>query len=245
MQNVLIELENSLKDAKSAVELINENKDASSQVINQASLVLEDVTKQFGALHTYFDKWIIGLEKETGELFGRYDTLWKDHHGKIELQHQEFETSLTEWLAESKGVYEKLFSNYEDLWKTHNTAVQSLIKQHKELSEKVKELIDYLNSVNFPARLDKIDSSIAATLSGIQNIQGQLNTLNSEFNSKIEKVHSGLSAEVQQQGEKNDVAFKAINQKNEASYAKNKKYFTVLLIIIILNFTALVAIYLK
>ena len=104
------------------------------------------------------------------------------------LQH-----TFDDWFKKMDETTKNLFKDYQALWDKHNKEVEKLIKQHKELSKETSKLVEYLNTVNFPARLDKIDSTIASCLTGIQNIQSQLNSISDELLKTIKDADEGLN----------------------------------------------------
>jgi len=99
--------------------------------------------------------------------------------------HDKFVNSLENWYSQLDQSTRVLFHNYEDVWKNHNKNVEDLIAEYKELSSKTGELVKYLNSVNFPARLDKIDSTIASISTSIQNLSGQLIDVKRDITDKM------------------------------------------------------------
>lgn len=78
------------------------------------------------------------------------------------------------------GVYrEKADKTIEDIEET--------LLQLNQAVMVTAELVDYLRSVNFPARLDKIDASVAAITQGVQNLSDKLDRYKDSLENKIEK----------------------------------------------------------
>ena len=82
-------------------------------------------------------------------------------------------------------------------------AADKIIKESKELNKTTKKLnssaeklTKNLDKVDFPARLDKLDSTVSGINSGIQNIQGRFDSvernLKDDFNNKINQVQKKL-----------------------------------------------------
>ena len=111
----------------------------------------------------------------------------------VKQQMEELQLYFEKWINELDEQTKKLFGEYEGLWEKQNDEVQKLFKQNKELIKEVAELVKYLNSVNFPARLDKIDSTIATVLNGNQTIQNQLNELSRRLADNTEKLRNQIT----------------------------------------------------
>lgn len=65
--------------------------------------------------------------------------------------------------------------------------VEALLMQYRQLATVTAELVDYLRSVNFPARLDKIDASVAAITLGVQNLSDKLDRRLDHLTGALEK----------------------------------------------------------
>jgi chromosome segregation ATPase len=109
------------------------------------------------------------------------------------------------WFKELDNKTNALFVKYQDIWEEHNEMVDTLVEQHNDLSIKTEKLVHYLNSVNFPARLDKIDSTIASISASIQNLSGQINDVKRDLSEKIVDQISKINERI----EKNDTPNKA------------------------------------
>lgn len=64
---------------------------------------------------------------------------------------------------------------------------EELNEKHLALTDRLAKLTTYFESVNFPARLDKIDTSISAVNQGIQANQNLLNDLYRRMDQHAEK----------------------------------------------------------
>ncbi|MHB2151041.1 hypothetical protein ACX8XP_18495 [Calditrichota bacterium LG25] len=99
-------------------------------------------------------------------------------------------------IAESKKIMEELISNSKQ-------ATDSAIMESRKLNESaiklfnaVDVLMQKLDKVDFPTRLDKLDTSVAGINTAIQNIFGRFETveknLKDELNSKISILQEKL-----------------------------------------------------
>ena len=98
-------------------------------------------------------------------------------------------------LADFEEELSKLKTAADEIKKAENTA-QRVIEQSEKLNRYSTKLIkaviiltQKLNKVDFPTRLDKLDNSVTAINTAIQNIFGRFDfvekNLKDEFNSKI------------------------------------------------------------
>lgn len=99
-------------------------------------------------------------------------------------------------ISESKKIMEKLIADSK-------TATDSAIQESKKLNDSAKKLfgavdllMQKLDKVDFPTRLDKLDTSVSGINTAIQNIFGRFETveknLKEDFNFKISNVQEKL-----------------------------------------------------
>ena len=91
-------------------------------------------------------------------------------------------------------------------------------KDYEDLAIKSEELVQEIDSIDFPVRLDKIDASIAGINAGVQNI-----------NSRVDSLERNLSDRINSAVKELDVRLKMINE----NQVKNFKLTKILLFIII------------
>lgn len=206
LNQALLQLESDLKAVQSANELINDITTSSKDFIEASKSTLKSFNVNAGNLDAavckLIDEYTSRSENNVEIINGLTAKLESDTSTSIErlagLYQIEFEKSLTQaknllsdWTKELSEENKKMFSQYEGIWKAHNEEVDRLMAQHKELSEKVTELVSYLNSVNFPARLDKIDSSISANNTSIQNFYQQVDGIKSDLRNDLTRLENG------------------------------------------------------
>ncbi len=109
----------------------------------------------------------------------------KSASGLIEVAKNSAQTTI----SESKKIMEELISNSQ---KATDAAIQESKKLNvsaQKLFDAVDILMNKLDKVDFPTRLDKLDNSVTGINTAIQNIFGRFETveknLKEEFNSKI------------------------------------------------------------
>lgn len=114
-----------------------------------------------------------------------------------ELKEQtiEIDTHIDNWLEEYKEKNESLFKKFDSQWEEHNKTVQELIEQHKNFISTVEKLTTFLNSVDFPEKLDdlkgKLEQSQMAVVKLDQSFTENFKSLK-ESQKKLGKWQIGL-----------------------------------------------------
>lgn len=75
--------------------------------------------------------------------------------------------------------------------------VEDVIDEYKQLTKATQELVEYLRSVNFPSRLDKMDTSIAGINQGVSNLSDKLERFRDQLIAKIESEHQATKQSMQ------------------------------------------------
>ena len=92
-------------------------------------------------------------------------------------------------IIETKDVVSRLVTSSEKTLDKTVKESKKLAKVSKELAKSVEILLEKLDKVDFPIRLDKIDNSVASINVGVQNIQSRLdmveNNIKDELSSKL------------------------------------------------------------
>lgn len=127
---------------------------------------------------------IRGSEKASSDLIKTVTDLI----GNVKVHLDSFKTSMEKWASVLKSDTEKILDNYRVVAKNHEKIGNELLNNYRELAEETMKLVKYLNSVNFPARLDKIDSTIASINSGIQNLHTQISDSKREIFKELEGI---------------------------------------------------------
>lgn len=92
-------------------------------------------------------------------------------------------------ISETKDIVSRLVTSSEKTLDKTVKESKKLAKVSKELAKSVEILLEKLDKVDFPIRLDKIDNSVASITVGVQNIQSRLdmveNNIKDELSSKL------------------------------------------------------------
>ena len=75
--------------------------------------------------------------------------------------------------------------------------VQDLINKYLEWVDKTEKLIDKIDRIDFPMRLDKLDNSVTVISQGIQNIQGKLENIGRDLKDEIKATETSLKTPIE------------------------------------------------
>ncbi len=116
----------------------------------------------------------------------------KSASGMIEDAQRSAQTTI----SESKIIMEEIIENSR---KSSDGAIQESIKLNEsanKLLEAVDDLMQKIDKVDFPTRLDKLDTSVSGINTAIQNLFSRFESiernLKDDFNSKISTVQEKL-----------------------------------------------------
>lgn len=74
--------------------------------------------------------------------------------------------------------------------------VKDLTAKYQELVGRAEKLIDKIDNVDFPTRLDKLDNAVTAINQGIQNTQGKLENIGRDFKDQIKEIRLDLLSRI-------------------------------------------------
>lgn len=171
--------------------------------------------------------------------------------GNVKVHLDSFKTFMEKWAFVLKSDTEKILDNYRVVAKNHEKIGNELLNNYRQLAEETMKLVKYLNSVNFPARLDKIDSTIASINSGIQNLHTQIADTKREISKELEgivkKVDEISNAvrrienNLTKISEQNEERFKILNQNLEIFNRRNTLINIVIIALILIILAVMLA----
>ncbi len=191
-------------------------------------------------------KIIRKTEKTSGELIHSVSATIN----KVKDQHDIFKKSMDEWSSKLKKDSSKILDSYEEIVLNHAKTVNALFENYQQLASETDKLVKYLNSVNFAARLDKIDATIASVNSGIQNLSTQIADAKREINKELDDLNkqiktitataNSIDHRLKVVTKQNEDNFNTLNQNLEEYNKKNN--ITTIIIIILITLTLIVSI---
>lgn len=123
--------------------------------------------------------------------------------------------------------------------------IKTLLTEHKRLVNAISNLIEKIEKVDFPSRLDKIDTTISSINYGLQNIQGRIGDIErnlkdyirsvaKELYSKVETTESSLIQKLEYNENSITNQFKNLYQKNKI--IKILLFISIALIVFLIGF---------
>ena len=98
-----------------------------------------------------------------------------------------------------KGNYLLLTSILEKNSDESKASILKVVKEYETLGEGTKEAVGYLRSVNFPARLDKIDGTVSLVNQSGQNLSDKLDRVKDQLNRNIESGNQLILKQLSEQ----------------------------------------------
>jgi len=121
----------------------------------------------------------------------------------------------------------KIQSSYSDSIVTIEKELNDIVATNKPLTEELVKLVDNLEKVNFPSRLDKIESLVSVINMNVMNIQSKLNHTEKDL-----KIDLGNLAAVI---EKNQKANEYSSVQRKAEIEGNKNLLVVVIVLLVLT----------
>jgi hypothetical protein len=126
----------------------------------------------------------------------------------------------------------KIQTTYSDSIVTIEKDLNDIVATNKPLTDELVKLIDNLGKVNFPSRLDKIESLVSVINMNVMNIQSKLNHTEKDLKTEL----SNLSAEIEKNQKAN--AYSSAQRKGEIEANKN----LLIVIIVMMALTLIISI---
>jgi chromosome segregation ATPase len=166
IQQVLNELETNLQEIDSAV-----------KHIDKAGEVSKEVTQSVKDLqHSYKES----LQKI---------------HELLDNKEENRDKKLKEYLSSVHSELEEHLSSNQQRQEEHFKKVDEFLEEKEKLLNQVQELRDYIDSVDFPNRLDKLDNTTSSINVSIQNLQTSISEFKKEIKESIGEQLNSVQAD--------------------------------------------------
>lgn len=120
----------------------------------------------------------------------------------------------------------KIQTSYSDSIVTLEKELNDIVATNKPLTEELVKLVDNLEKVNFPSRLDKIESLVSVINMNVMNIQNKLN--HTEKDLKIDL--GNLAAVIEKNQKANE--YSSVQRKGEIEANKNLLVVVIVLLVL-------------
>lgn len=115
--------------------------------------------------------------------------------------------SYTNEIGKAKGTANEVVISVKELHGTYSESLKSLDKEladlistNKPLVEQLEKLINSLDSVDFPSRLDKIDVTVAGINRAVLNVQNKLDNTERDIRGQIKDLSNDIVENNKTQG---------------------------------------------
>jgi len=110
----------------------------------------------------------------------------KDHHRQISKDIQESTTKLND-------LGEKITKSFKSVEKE----VKDLLDEYKFLSSETEKLVNKIDKVDFPTRLDKLDATVSSINQGLQNTQQRLGDIERNIKDDLTAKQKELTSRIE------------------------------------------------
>lgn len=110
----------------------------------------------------------------------------KDHHKQISKDIQDSTTKLND-------LGEKITKSFKSVEKE----VKDLLDEYKFLSSETEKLVNKIDKVDFPTRLDKLDATVSSINQGLQNTQQRLGDIERNIKDDLTAKQKELTSKIE------------------------------------------------
>lgn len=175
------QIHTALAELQDALTEINDINQALKIAEGTATDAASQAGKALGKANALFEKVQSQHKENLEQLNQGYEKLGAQHTENLEGIRKSYDQLESSLLAKGdllqQAAIEKteaFVGKLDGATEEQKQAIADALIPYQELAEASKTLTDYLKSVNFPARLDKIDSSVMTINQGVQNLSDKL-----------------------------------------------------------------------
>jgi len=129
----------------------------------------------------------------------------KDHHKQISKDIQDSTSKLND-------LGEKITKSFKSVEKE----VKDLLDEYKFLSSETEKLVNKIDKVDFPTRLDKLDATVSSINQGLQNTQQRLGDLERNIKDDLSSKQKELTLRI----ESTENSTKQLIENSEKEFSK-------------------------
>lgn len=129
----------------------------------------------------------------------------KDHHKQISKDIQDSTTKLND-------LGEKITKSFKSVEKE----VKDLLDEYKFLSSETEKLVNKIDKIDFPTRLDKLDATVSSINQGLQNTQQRLGDIERNIKDDMSAKQKELTSKI----ESAEIATKQQIENSEKEFIK-------------------------
>jgi len=224
LHTALNELEENLKNISSAKQQIDEIKGISSDVISSIFDLQKDYSDYLTSSENSFQK-AINEYKESLEIFineisnkqndiallstktienskNEFKHFIEKQRKEIDTFHTDIVSTTNKIIKDSFEAIEKSKEEYIKVFQVQNNQINEHIQKYASFVEKVRGLLEYIEKVNFPSRLEKIDNTVSSINVGLLNLQGSVNDVRREQKEQLNQLKNELISKQKKENQK-------------------------------------------
>ncbi len=175
---ILSELQKNLEDLASAKVQMEEFRSVSKNVVDGIGNVQEEFLRHLIELEADYKQKVIALE-------GRLSSFLSKNQAENESTNQKFISISNHAIDQASEKFITIANKVEVSNNEKISAITDLIEQHKNIVEASRSLIDTLNAIDFPTKLDAINTKSQLIIESINNAKQALELKSNETNTLI------------------------------------------------------------
>lgn len=169
------------------------------------------------AIHKEYSKHLRAIEKLLVDSN-------KDHHKQISKEIQDSTTKLND-------LGEKITKSFKIVEKE----VKDLLDEYNFLSSETEKLVNKIDKVDFPIRLDKLDATVSSVNQGLQNIQQRLGEVERNFKDDLQAKTKDVITKIDSLDSYLKEEFKNFERDNKSQFEKQSKEIKILKILLFVS----------
>lgn len=200
----LTSLERELSRLDTAVRDIETAKDISKNVINAADNLSKDFSMFYEKLNSSFED----IKNQHKHILNEYsskfdvelDKTVEQSKNELNTANQLFNENLDKIKVEIDSISAEYSNNlnlFDEKIKSITNELNELLSNNNELREKIEAIFKEIDDLHLPLKFDKLDTTISAISQGIQNIQGRIDSLESNVIRETDNQRKKISDEME------------------------------------------------
>lgn len=159
----------------------------------------------FNTIHKEYSNHLQAIEKLLADSN-------KEHHKQISKDIQDSVTKLND-------LGEKITKSFSSAEKE----VKDLLDEYKYLSSQTEKLVTKIDNVDFPTRLDKLDSTVSSINQGLQNTQQRLGDLERNIKDDLTTKQKELASRMESSENSTKLRIESFEKEAATQFEKQSK----------------------
>lgn len=187
------------KDIHTHLEKLKNELDKLSPAIAHLQLADENTTALVSAVKKINGEYAVHLKRIEETIKALND----QHHKSIE---KEISDSVAK-LNKSSDSIDESYRNFEKL-------ITSLANEYRSIADATNRLIEKIDKIDFPTRLDKVDATVSSINQGLQNVQQRMGDLERNIKDDIQAKAITLDNRIERIDQSMTAQFSLLTKEN-------------------------------